>query len=377
MFYVAATILLIGLAARILQFLRDPSPLRQSHQPNSEERRAVTAARFAADLTLFRNTFFTDRIQWIFSAFFHFGLLLVVVRHLRYAIEPNWVGPLWKLIILAQPLGLYGGLVMMAGTAGFWARRLLAKEIRQTTTLTDHYMLGLFLLIPLAGYVNNIVHTDVIAVKEFFLGLVRLKWSNLPADSMLLTHLWLVAVLMVSLPFSQLLHLAGVFDKAQQFDEGRRGKARLAVAGALAVLMLIPAAFATGQVAQEGWTRPQPNFAKLARAHKNDDPTVMIRNHPNFLMNVRSIAVYKGVRADINKIEKCVDCHAVKGADGEPVDIENPKHFCVGCHYRAAVSIDCFECHNSKPANKDDAALDAPTKFAVLAPRSNQGSSVR
>ncbi len=376
MFYAAAAVLLVGLALKITQYLREPPRLRPPGASGDDSRFGSTI-RVATDVFLFRGTFFSDRVQWIFSAFFHIGLLLVILRHLRYALEPAWVGPLWNVVIVAQPLGLYGGLVMMAGTAGFWARRIFDPDIRRATTLSDHFMLGLFLLIPAVGYINNILHTDVIAVKEFFLGLIRVQWTNLPTDSMLLTHLWLVAVMMVALPFSQLLHLAGVFDKTQQMDNGRNTKARAAVAGVFGVLLLIPAAFAAGQVAEEGWTRPQPNFAKLARAHKNDDPTVMIRNHPNFLMNVRSITVYRGVRKDINKIEKCVDCHAVKGADGQPVGFDNPKHFCVGCHYRAAVSIDCFECHNSKPTGKDKAALDMTTKFAALAPRSNQRSSER
>jgi len=92
---------------------------------------------------------------------------------------------------------------------------------------------------------------------------------------------------------------------------------------------------------------------------------------------VRSIVVYKGVRQDMDRIEKCVDCHAVKGPDGQPVGFDSPDHFCRSCHYRAAVSIDCFECHNSKPPAKKEAAAEPFPKFAANPPRPDQGSTQR
>ena len=49
------------------------------------------------------------------------------------------------------------------------------------------------------------------AVKAFFLGLMRFDWQPLPADFMLLVHLALVLVLMLVFPFSKLLHAPGVF----------------------------------------------------------------------------------------------------------------------------------------------------------------------
>ncbi len=377
MFYAAAAILVVGLALRIGRFLRRPAPLRGIGGTSSA--RTVQAA---TDMVLFRGTFFSDRLQWIFSACFHFGLVVVLLRHMRYALDPDWVGPLvWKVVVLAQPFGLYGGLALMAGVAGFWARRLLVKEVREASSLGDHALLALLLAIPAVGYLNNWVHTDVVQVKEFFVGLATLKWQPLPTDALLLTHLWLVALLMVLLPFSRVLHLAGVFEKRDDTPLGfslGRNKRRLAIAGVVAVVLLAPAAIGAAAVAEEGWTVPQPDFSKLARVHKNLDATVMIRNHPNFLMGSRSIVVYQGVRTEINRIEQCVTCHVVKGADKQPVAYDDPKHFCRECHNKAAVSIDCFECHNSKPlppASKAD--LETATRFAALMSRFNERSAVR
>ena len=342
MFYAAALVLMAGLGLKALQIFRT------AKVPQAPS--AIIAA--AADVFLLRGTFFSNRVLWIFSACFQLGFLLVVIRHLRYAIEPSWVGPAWILIVLEQPLGLYGGLLMIFGTAGYWARLLIVKSLRQETPLSDHAVLGLFLAIPVVGYLNNFIHTDVIAVKDFFLGLTRFHWRNLPADPVLLLHLWLVACLMALLPFSHLMNLPEIY----------RGSriARLNIVASLALLLVLPAMVGTFQVAASGWTKPAPDFTKLARAHKKDDPTVMISNHPRFLFHTRSLAVYQGVRHDIDTIEKCVDCHAEQNAQGQTVGFDDPQHFCRGCHNRAAVKIDCFECHNSMPASSKGQQGDKP-----------------
>jgi hypothetical protein len=59
-------------------------------------------------------------------------------------------------------------------------------------------------------------HTEIVAVKAFFLGLILFDWQPLPAHPALYLHLALVAVLLVVFPFSKLLHAPGVF-----FSPGR------------------------------------------------------------------------------------------------------------------------------------------------------------
>ncbi|MEW8584694.1 MAG: nitrate reductase, partial [Candidatus Thiodiazotropha sp.] len=70
----------------------------------------------------------------------------------------------------------------------------------------------LLLVIGLSGATMTfLVHTDVVAVKEFFTGFWTFSGGDLPMDPLLLVHLTLVAVLMLLLPFSKLLHIPGVF----------------------------------------------------------------------------------------------------------------------------------------------------------------------
>jgi hypothetical protein len=68
-----------------------------------------------------------------------------------------------------------------------------------------------------------LVHTDIVALKAFFLGLMRFDWQPLPADPVLLLHLTLVGLLMIIFPISKLLHVPGVFfsPTRNQVDDAR------------------------------------------------------------------------------------------------------------------------------------------------------------
>jgi nitrate reductase gamma subunit len=85
----------------------------------------------------------------------------------------------------------------------------------------------LVLLLAIAGSglaMKYVFRTDVVAVKAFFLGLMRFDLQPLPADGMLYLHLVLVLALMLVFPFSKLLHAPGVFfsPSRNQADDPRQ-----------------------------------------------------------------------------------------------------------------------------------------------------------
>ncbi len=101
---------------------------------------------------------------------------------------------------------------MLLGLCGLWARRVFVERIRYISTPSDHLML--LLLIGIAGsglMMQFVAHTNVIAVKDFFQGLMHFDIKLLPTDSLLVLHLLLVVVLLVIFPISKLLHAPGVF----------------------------------------------------------------------------------------------------------------------------------------------------------------------
>lgn len=206
LFYVAAAILVFGLIYKIADFARTPAPLVIPTTPAPTTGGGVVLRMFR-EVAFFESLFKANLWIWAFGWMFHMGLLLVLSRHLRYFTEPVWF---WVEII--QPFGLYAGFAMAAGLGGLWARRFLVERIRYISTPSDHLMLALLLGIALSGLgMKFIMHTDIVGVKMFFLGLMRFDLQPLPADPALYIHLGLVATLMIIFPVSKLLHAPGVF----------------------------------------------------------------------------------------------------------------------------------------------------------------------
>lgn len=124
-----------------------------------------------------------------------------------------------------------------------------------------------------------------------------------------------------------------------------RPQARIAVA--LAILFAIVASLAAGPVLAGP---PQP--AK-GRGEKCVAPTDWMRRfHMTALKHQRDDTVHEGIRTEKFSLKGCIDCHQVKGADDKPVTVADPKHFCRTCHDYAAVRVDCFECHASRPGEQ-------------------------
>ncbi|MGB5291398.1 MAG: cytochrome c3 family protein [Lysobacterales bacterium] len=80
-----------------------------------------------------------------------------------------------------------------------------------------------------------------------------------------------------------------------------------------------------------------------------EDTDFMRRNHMELLKHQRDETTLKGVRNKQYSLTECLSCHAVNGSDAAPVTVSDPKHFCRSCHDYAAVNIDCFQCHASRP----------------------------
>jgi nitrate reductase gamma subunit len=218
LFYVATVVLIGGLAYRIWSYAALPVPLKIPLTP-APMTRGGAALRVVREVVLFESLYKSDKWIWLFGVIFHGSLVVALLPHLRYFIDP-----VWGCVAFIQPFAVFGGLGMAAGLAGLWARRFLSERTRYVSGPSDHLMLLLLLAIAVAGLWMRLVgHTDVVAVKAFILGLMYFDWQPLPTDVMLLTHLALVAVLMIVLPFSKLLHIPGVFfsPTRNQWDDPR------------------------------------------------------------------------------------------------------------------------------------------------------------
>ena len=206
LYYGAAVVLALGLALRIRRYAAVPAPLKIPTTPAPTSRTGVVL-RMIRELTLFESLFKSNKWTWLFGWMFHFGLLLVLLRHLRY-----FTDPVWGWVAFLQPYGKYASLMMVFGLLGLWVRRVAVDRVRYISAPSDHLMLALLIAIGITGIAMSFaVGTDVVAVKAFFLGLMWFDWQPLPPDPLLYLHLVLVALLMLVFPFSKLLHAPGVF----------------------------------------------------------------------------------------------------------------------------------------------------------------------
>jgi predicted CXXCH cytochrome family protein len=76
------------------------------------------------------------------------------------------------------------------------------------------------------------------------------------------------------------------------------------------------------------------------------DPATMRREHMQMLKHQRDDTVHGGIRGAKFSLNGCIECHA-SSQSGSVARSET--NFCVSCHTYAAVKIDCFGCHTSKP----------------------------
>ncbi len=230
LFYVATILLVVGVTRKVIIYARTPAPLKIPVSP-APRTRAGVVMRMLREVLLFQSLFRSNKWIWAFGFLFHWSMLLVLLRHLRYFTEPVW----WW-VSLIQPFGIYAGFTMLAGLLGLLARRIVQERIRYISGPSDYLMLALLILIVLSGLAMRFVApTDIVAVKAYMLGLLRFRILELPAAAPLLVHLASVAVLMIVFPISKLMHAPGLFfaPSRTQVDNAREFRHKTAWADQL------------------------------------------------------------------------------------------------------------------------------------------------
>lgn len=216
LFYLAMITLVVGVANKIMQYVRVPAPLKIAVTPAPKTRSGVVY-RFFTEVVFFNSLFRATKWTWIFGWIFHLSLLLAFFRHLRYVISPDSF--LWPLVNLevVQSFGKYAGFAMLFGLTGLFARRIFVDRVRYISSPSDYLMLLLIFAIGATGLSMSfseevgISGVDIVQLKAFVMGLFLLDWQNLPGDIILLGHLTMVLFLMMIFPISKLIHAPGLF----------------------------------------------------------------------------------------------------------------------------------------------------------------------
>ena len=242
--YAAAALFLGGTVARVTGWARSPVPFRipttcgqQKSLPWIKQAKienpsttAGVVARMALEVLAFRSLFRNTRTElrdgrltyasskWLWAAglAFHYAFLVVVVRHLRFFLEPIpaavlAVTKLDGFFQVGLPAVFATTAIFLGAVAFLLARRLLSAPLRYISLATDYFPLFLLLAIGLSGaWLRHVSKIDVPTVKAMVLGLVHFSPDpGAAVGTVFYVHLFLVSTLLAYFPFSKLVHGAG------------------------------------------------------------------------------------------------------------------------------------------------------------------------
>jgi nitrate reductase gamma subunit len=235
-----------GVVARVVGWARSPVPfsipttcgqqkslpwIEQSKIENPSTTLGVIA-RMALEVLAFRSLFRNTEAQlrdgrltyasskWLWAAglAFHWSFLVILLRHLRFFLEPV---PGFVLVLsmidgffqVGLPVVFGTTLVFVAAVTFLFVRRVASPGLRYISLPADWFPLLLLLAIGLSGaWLRHVSKIDVPAVKTMVMGLLHLS-PQLPEvlGAAFYVHLFLVSTLLAYFPFSKLVHMAGVF----------------------------------------------------------------------------------------------------------------------------------------------------------------------
>ncbi|GAB0056562.1 [DsrC]-trisulfide reductase subunit M [Candidatus Magnetaquicoccaceae bacterium FCR-1] len=223
--YIVLAIFVLGFASRIFVYARSPAPLKIATTPAPTTLPGV-AWRLCTEVFFFNSLFKSDKLAWAGGLAFHGAMAVVLIRHLRYFVDPlpAFVGPL-------QIFGIVAGIVMAGALAFLLLRRLVFQRVKHISSKADYLFLALLLAIAGSGLLMDFaLRPNIVAIKSHLLtmwsSVTGLPPLNSAGDVMFLLHLLLVGLLLVVFPFSKLMHAGGIFfsPTRNQVDNPREKK---------------------------------------------------------------------------------------------------------------------------------------------------------
>ena len=189
-------------------------------------------ARMAQEIFLFRSLFRNTDVAiidgrpvygsakwlWFCGLLFHWSLLIIVLRHLRFFIEPitPWIGALTAIdgfFEIGIPTLYLSDAALLAGLTFLFLRRVVVPQVRYISLFTDYFSLLLIAGVVSTGLLmRHFFPVDLNAVKNLALGWIAFS-PVVPKEisAVFYMHLCFVFVLLVWFPASKLMHAGGVF----------------------------------------------------------------------------------------------------------------------------------------------------------------------
>lgn len=195
--------------------------------------RAGLIARIALEVLFFRSLFWNERVRleeaykllysrnlylWLGGLAFHWSLLIILLRHLRFFLEPVpsfviFIQVLDGIFQSIVPVIYNSDVIIIAALMYLLLRRLTNPQIRYLSLPSDYFPLLLLLTVAISGLLMRLFFkVDLVKVKEWAMGMLSFQ-PTLPGGVGLLfyIHLFFVALLIAYFPISKLMHMAGIF----------------------------------------------------------------------------------------------------------------------------------------------------------------------
>jgi len=189
-------------------------------------------ARMAQEIFLFRSLFRNTHVEiidgrpvygsakwlWFFGLMFHWSLLIIVLRHLRFFIEP--ISPLIGALSAVDgffeigiPTLYLSDAAILTGLSSLFLRRVVVPQVRYISLFTDFFSLLLIAGVLCTGLLmRHFFPADLNAVKTLAMGWVTFS-PVVPKgiSAVFYIHLCFVFTLMAWFPASKLMHAGGIF----------------------------------------------------------------------------------------------------------------------------------------------------------------------
>lgn len=165
-----------------------------------------------------RTIYFSSLWLWTFALIFHYSILVIVVRHMRFFMEPvptviTWIEAVDGIMQVGSPRFYWTGGLALVALIFLLCRRLWNYKLRYISLLNDYFPLWLLIAIVTSGIcLRYFDKTEISQVKIYLMGLTHFSWISASGiNNLFFMHLALVCTLLIYFPFSKLAHMPGLF----------------------------------------------------------------------------------------------------------------------------------------------------------------------
>lgn len=165
-----------------------------------------------------RTIYYSSKWLWCFSLIFHYSVLVIIIRHFRFFMEPvpvaiKFVEMIDGIMQIGSPRFYWTGGLALLALLFLLCRRFWNQRLRYISLLNDYFPLWLLLGIVCTGIcLRYFDKTEIAQVKIYLMGLTHFSpVSAAGINAMFFIHLTLVCALLIYFPFSKLSHMPGIF----------------------------------------------------------------------------------------------------------------------------------------------------------------------